>query len=183
MKIVSSSSRSTLLCMTDHSWNHTRLTSIELYKNRKYFFSQHRNLHERLASLGLKSQPHITAHPYLQSMTDDICNHTRLTSIVTSSIELCTGIIGIKITDSYLVSQHTPIYLYDGSFCVLKLFYCWIGGGCCLVVNYFGSNILMGVETKMVSENLRNANSMQIPQHRYYVSRVQHARVFVFMGQ
>ena len=28
----------------------------------------------------------------------------------------------------------------------------------------------MGVETKMVSENLRNANSMQIPQHRYYVS-------------
>ena len=25
----------------------------------------------------------------------------------------------------------------------------------------------MGVETKMVSENLRNANSMQIPQHRY----------------
>ena len=62
------------------------------------------------------------------SMTDDTCNHTRLTSIVTSSIELCTGIIGIKITDSYLVSQHTPIYLYDGSFCVLKLFYCWIGG-------------------------------------------------------
>ena len=103
-------------------------------------------------------------------MTDDTCNHTRLTSIVTSSIELCTGIIGIKITDSYLVSQHTPIYLYDGSFCVLKLFYCWIGGGCCLVVNYFGSNILMGVETKMVSENLRNANSMQIPQYRYYVS-------------
>ena len=61
-------------------------------------------------------------------MMDDTCNHTRLTSIVTSSIELCTGIIGIKITDSYLVSQHTPIYLYDGSFCVLKLFYCWIGG-------------------------------------------------------
>ena len=30
-------------------------------------------------------------------------------------------------------------------------------------MNYFGSNILMGVETKMVSENLRNANSMQIP--------------------
>ena len=57
---------------------------------------------------------------------------------------------------------------------MLKLFYCWIGGvvvlSCIILVYYFGSNILMGVETKMVSENLCNANSMQIPQHRYYVS-------------
>ena len=28
----------------------------------------------------------------------------------------------------------------------------------------------MGVETKMVSENPRDANAMQIPRHRYYVS-------------
>ena len=28
----------------------------------------------------------------------------------------------------------------------------------------------MGVETKMVSENARDANAMQIPRHRYYVS-------------
>ena len=137
----------------------------------KYFFSQHRNLHERLASLGLKSQPHIAAHPYLWRMIRT-CNHARLTSIVTSSIELCTGIIGIKITDSYLVSQHTAhsyLLVWRIILCV-EAFLLLDRGCCCLVVNYFGSNILMGVETKMVSENLRNANSMQIPQHRYYVS-------------
>ena len=82
-------------------------------------------------------------------MMDDICID-----------ELCTGIIGIKITDLYLVSLDTPIYLYDGSFCVLKLFYCWTGGVVVVVVvNYFGSNILIGVETKMVSAQCKKCNA------------------------
>jgi len=93
----------------------------------KYFFSQHRNLHERLASLGLKSQPHIAAHPYLWRMIPVIILVSPASSLPVLNYVLAS--LGLKSqTDSYLVSQHTPIYLYDGSFCVLKLFYCWIGG-------------------------------------------------------
>ena len=93
----------------------------------KYFFSQHRNLHERLASLGLKSQPHIAAHPYLWRMIPVIILVSPRSSLPVLNYVLAS--LGLK-SQTHISYRSTllPIYLYDGSFCVLKLFYCWIGG-------------------------------------------------------